>query len=512
MSSQTSKNDDLFERIHGFVMAGATDELDECRLIEFERLLDASDDACRAYAEYMHASMLLPSILQGIHEDEPAVPEPVLPTILGYFAAPYHGAIGFFSQEVPFSILIATLIFGLAGLIGSMMTVQHYEQLAGRSPTAADRPFNSSEKAPKSLLPKEMEFVGRITGMVDCKWSDDKNYLPPGGDYVALGRKYKLDSGLIEITYNTGAKVILQGPVAYEVESANGGYMSVGKLTGKVEVEKAKGFFVRTPTAVVTDLGTEFGVEVDKSNVTTSQVFQGKVAMRVATSGKAAASEMLLAEGESAQIGSNGRVTRSSVSKATAASNPIGFVRAMPKLQTVHVLNPSFEEPVVAIGEALYFDKIPNSVWKKTGNGGAGIQSIQGTMPWEPDGGQAVFIDWKSSGTIYQILDARVGDYSTLFLTAYAGIRLDEDGEPNVEVAVQLYAAESGKLLGETRQRTSQKGMWHRMQFTCRMPPDVPRKDHLKIVLRRTDGGHQVLFDDIKLLGQSQPHNDSKGG
>ena len=38
----------------------------------------------------------------------------------------------------------------------------------------------------------------------------------------------------MEITYNTGAKVILQGPVTYEVES-NGGYLAVGKLTGKLE-------------------------------------------------------------------------------------------------------------------------------------------------------------------------------------------------------------------------------------------------------------------------------------
>ena len=38
----------------------------------------------------------------------------------------------------------------------------------------------------------------------------------------------------MEITYDTGAKVILQGPVKYEVE-ANGGYLAVGKLTGKLE-------------------------------------------------------------------------------------------------------------------------------------------------------------------------------------------------------------------------------------------------------------------------------------
>ena len=38
----------------------------------------------------------------------------------------------------------------------------------------------------------------------------------------------------MEITYDTGAKVILQGPVTYEVES-DGGYLSVGKLTARLE-------------------------------------------------------------------------------------------------------------------------------------------------------------------------------------------------------------------------------------------------------------------------------------
>jgi len=47
-----------------------------------------------------------------------------------------------------------------------------------------------------------MVFVGRITGMVDVKWSDDPHYLPPPDfAHVPLGRKYELVSGLMEITY-----------------------------------------------------------------------------------------------------------------------------------------------------------------------------------------------------------------------------------------------------------------------------------------------------------------------
>ena len=48
--------------------------------------------------------------------------------------------------------------------------------------------------------------------MVDCKWAKDSDPLL-SNDVVSLGREFKIESGLVEIGYNTGAKVILQGPV-----------------------------------------------------------------------------------------------------------------------------------------------------------------------------------------------------------------------------------------------------------------------------------------------------------
>ncbi|MBN1394605.1 MAG: hypothetical protein JW959_06250, partial [Pirellulales bacterium] len=64
-------------------------------------------------------------------------------------------------------------------------------------------------------------------------------------------------------------------------------------------------FAVRTPTAIVTDLGTEFGVEVDENGNTTSHVFQGLVQVKILpspASGRGAGGEggvVQLAAGES---------------------------------------------------------------------------------------------------------------------------------------------------------------------------------------------------------------------
>jgi hypothetical protein len=135
----------------------------------------------------------------------------------------------------------------------------------------------------------------------------------------------------LEITYDTGATVILQGPATYEVESTNGGFVSVGKLTGKVEEKAAKGFVVRTPTATVTDLGTEFGVEVDQKGITTSYVFRGVVRVdSLADNGEMEHRGQLLRENELARVD---RENKSPI-VVVRVSKPANFVREIPKQNT----------------------------------------------------------------------------------------------------------------------------------------------------------------------------------
>ena len=221
---------------------------------------------------------------------------------------------------------MATLIFGIGLLVGSHTYVSQPEQFARLSSVPS-----------RTVVEPKMEPVGRITGMVDCQWTGTAFDSP----VVPLGRKYELASGLVEITYDTGAKVILQGPVTYEVESAAGGYLAVGKLTGKVEHETAKGFSVRTPTAVVTDLGTEFGVEVSKEGNTLSHVFRGTVEVQPTADGRNQGSQSIrLTENESAEVKKQpigGKVTVHHV-----AADPASFVRAeqLPKLVEEQRLRP----------------------------------------------------------------------------------------------------------------------------------------------------------------------------
>lgn len=237
----------------------------------------------------------------------------------------------------PVAYLIATAVLGIGILIGAVTYVSQPAHVAVR-------PSSPVEESTKS----QPEFIGRITGMVHCEWTDRATETTLGAN-VAMGRRYSLAAGLLEITYDSGAKVILQGPVTYEVESAAGGFLSVGKVTARVDKKEERRtkneelpasrssfliphscFAVRTPTAIVTDLGTEFGVEVDKEGGTTSHVFRGSV--KVEQVGRNGTVEdpgrgLVLHENESARVEHGDREGRGAIVPIPASSD---FVRELP--------------------------------------------------------------------------------------------------------------------------------------------------------------------------------------
>ncbi len=286
-----------------------------------EMLGDDDSDAAFLRSAMADADLIATASSSNSREDNPHIAAPVAAVpVPGFFSTAYHGAIGFFSQELPFSLLIATVLTSLGLWAASMVYVSGPEKIAKDSPALPS----------KATVDPTLKVVGKITGMVDCKWADPQTETFYGAN-VLFGRKYALASGLMEITYHTGAKVILQGPVTYEVES-NGGYLSVGKLTGKLEKKMAGGqwsvasetnpkspipnpFAIHTPTATVTDLGTEFGVEVGQDGTTDTLVFHGTVKLQPFAVGSTGDDDaILLRENESARAekqstGKNPQVT-----------------------------------------------------------------------------------------------------------------------------------------------------------------------------------------------------------
>jgi hypothetical protein len=125
------------------------------------------------------------------------------------------------------------------------------------------------------------ESPAKIVAAIDSRWASPQQPLNDG-DSLNRG-PVRLAGGRIEIRFDRGARMIVEGPANFEVRSSNSVFLSSGMIVAKVPPQ-AIGFSVETPTATVVDLGTEFGVEVGKSGATEVQVLAGKVELQLAIS------------------------------------------------------------------------------------------------------------------------------------------------------------------------------------------------------------------------------------
>ncbi len=238
-------------------------------------------------------------LLPELHQDSD------LPTgspVLGFLGNGARWTREYFSQPGPLSILAATIFMVCVVAILDILPAPTYTPIhIGRNNTT------SSTGSGTGLRPVDdkFKFVARITGLHNCRWSPE-GLAPINFDFLQTGRELKLDSGLLQITYKTGAKVVLEGPVEFKVEKENACRLELGKLTAKVS-EQAVGFTVETPTATICDLGTEFGVTAEQSGSTEVHIFIGEVEVQRPGRNGAVATVQRLKAGQAVRIdGSDG--------------------------------------------------------------------------------------------------------------------------------------------------------------------------------------------------------------
>jgi hypothetical protein len=92
----------------------------------------------------------------------------------------------------------------------------------------------------------------------------------------------RLNSGLAQVVFYSGARVVLEGPAEFQIKSSGEAFCRAGRLTAEVPPQ-ASGFQIRTPQIGVTDLGTVFGLDV-KDRQTELHVFKGRVEFQPANS------------------------------------------------------------------------------------------------------------------------------------------------------------------------------------------------------------------------------------
>jgi hypothetical protein len=134
-----------------------------------------------------------------------------------------------------------------------------------------------------------------LTGIAGAKWASAD--LIELGSTLQTGRLVHLESGAVEIRFASSASVIVQGPAAFRVLGRNEAQLEYGKIVAHVPVP-AHGFSVHTASLNVTDLGTEFGLNVTRAGVADVEVFTGTIEVGSSLGGTARPSR--LTEGQAA--------------------------------------------------------------------------------------------------------------------------------------------------------------------------------------------------------------------
>lgn len=148
--------------------------------------------------------------------------------------------------------------------------------------------------------------IGRVSGAVAAVWADVNTTLRIGDSLPAA--PLHLTHGVVELTFDQGAKVLIEAPAIFEPRSADRLVLNAGRLTGHVP-SHANGFTVNTPSATVIDLGTAFGITVEEnaSAATEIHVFEGQVALAPsADEGRATFDRRLLNAGEAGRVDDQG--------------------------------------------------------------------------------------------------------------------------------------------------------------------------------------------------------------
>jgi hypothetical protein len=143
------------------------------------------------------------------------------------------------------------------------------------------------------------EFVARLTGAKDARWTSP-SLLP--GDRLEKNRRLDLAAGLAEITFDSGARVTLEGPASIVIASAWDSTLHRGTLKASVPPE-AVGFRISHPAVEVVDLGTEFTMIADERGAAEVLVLKGEVE---AAPRAARAESILLRERESRRFAATG--------------------------------------------------------------------------------------------------------------------------------------------------------------------------------------------------------------
>jgi hypothetical protein len=175
--------------------------------------------------------------------------------------------------------------------------------------------------------------VAQLTRTFQAAWSDAIDLSERSS--LVSNQQLELRSGLAEIRFDGGARVILQGPASFRVGGGSRGHLLLGTLTADLS-EQAAELTLDTPNATIVHQGTQFGVAVANDGTTEVHVFHGAVAVR--------------ARGESAPGATRHKATRAQAVRVAACA-----LDGRPQIREIEVDSNRFVRQFPAPGRVAGF-------------------------------------------------------------------------------------------------------------------------------------------------------------
>ena len=262
-----SENVDL-EGLFNRLADGIASEADEQLLAE---LLRVSPQTRQAYREFM-------TLHSALHWDYVATASPEPPR---QQAPPVSGGDSRKGWLVSFmaGIVVATFAV-LAVLQPFRSTTAEKPETPAVNEQRDD--IRDKEDAAYQVPRSEDAIAALLVDEVGARFADGSS---PEGVQFRPGQ-YELLEGVMHLRFAQGADVVLASPARLEVQDAQHIRLAYGKIRITAP-PTAKGFTVATPAANYVDLGTEFGLRVDRrSGASDLYVFDGQVNVADPQSGK----------------------------------------------------------------------------------------------------------------------------------------------------------------------------------------------------------------------------------
>lgn len=225
--------------------------LDEAQVRELDSLLQSDAEARKAYL----AALNMEAELFSSHADLEAVPAEVAapmverqPTVKPQAARSFNW------------LAIAASLLAVA--VGSSFVTRQFVQ-----PVASAAAVRGADAA-----------LAKVTGTRNCRWSADARPFEYGQG-IAAGEAVQLAGGLLQLTFADGARVILEGPAEFIVDSRDSAKLISGRLAA-VAPPAAKSFTVTTPNLNVIQPAGEFGLVAGIEGGDEVHVFHGQLVAR----------------------------------------------------------------------------------------------------------------------------------------------------------------------------------------------------------------------------------------